>query len=74
MAGHHRVFIAQVHRTRIGSPFVIAIMNAALAAGEGIVCGYDVNGGFLLASDIVKGARCVKALPPATQYCPSSPY
>lgn len=53
----------EVHRTRIGSPYVIAQMNAALEAGEGIVCGYEANGGFLLASDIVIGSRRLPALP-----------
>jgi len=38
-------------RTRIGSPYVIDAMNAALAAGQERVCGYEANGGFLLASD-----------------------
>ncbi|RVU06483.1 phosphomannomutase [Novosphingobium umbonatum] len=38
-------------RTKIGSPFVIDAMNAALAAGQDKVCGYEANGGFLLASD-----------------------
>jgi len=38
-------------RTRIGSPFVIDAMNAALAAGQTKVCGYEANGGFLVASD-----------------------
>lgn len=54
---------AQVHRTRIGSPYVIAAMNAALEAGDRIVCGYEANGGFLLASDVVHGTRRLSALP-----------
>jgi len=52
----------QVYRTRIGSPYVIERMNQALAAG-GSVAGYEANGGFLLASDIHRGARTLKALP-----------
>lgn len=36
-------------RTRIGSPFVIAGMEAVLAAApEARVAGYEANGGFLL--------------------------
>lgn len=53
----------QVHRTRIGSPYVIAAMNAALEAGDRIVCGYEANGGFLLASDVANGSRRLSALP-----------
>jgi len=41
--GAEQVF-ATVHRTRIGSPFVIAGMRAA----AGKVVGYEANGGFLL--------------------------
>lgn len=41
-----------VERTRIGSPFVIAGMQALQAAGHAAVAGYEANGGFLLASDI----------------------
>ena len=42
---------AHCARTRIGSPFVIDAMNAALERGQDKVCGYEANGGFLLASD-----------------------
>ena len=40
---------ATIHRTRIGSPFVIAAMEAALAEDPAArVVGYEANGGFLL--------------------------
>ena len=52
----------QVYRTRIGSPYVIERMNQALAAGA-TVAGYEANGGFLLASDISRDGRTLKALP-----------
>lgn len=52
-----------VHRTRIGSPYVIAAMNAALAAGEVGVCGYEANGGFLLAGDLHREGWTLTALP-----------
>ncbi|MFT4149725.1 MAG: phosphomannomutase [Paracoccaceae bacterium] len=40
---------ARVIRTRIGSPFVIAAMEAAVRATPGArVAGYEANGGFLL--------------------------
>lgn len=41
-----------VARTRIGSPYVIAAMEEARAAGHRRVMGYEANGGFLLASDL----------------------
>lgn len=48
-----------VRRTRIGSPFVIEAMNALVEEGQGSVCGYEANGGFLLAV----GRRNLAALP-----------
>lgn len=51
----------QVVRTRIGSPFVIAGMEAC--RGTGRVVGYEANGGFLLGSDVERGAAVLKALP-----------
>jgi len=54
---------AHTMRTRIGSPFVIAAMNEALAAGQDKVCGYEANGGFLLASDIELNGQPLSALP-----------
>jgi phosphomannomutase len=54
---------AHVARTRIGSPYVIDAMNAALAAGQAGVCGYEANGGFLLASDFAVAGRPLPALP-----------
>ena len=54
---------AHVARTRIGSPYVIAAMNAALAAGGTRVCGYEANGGFLLGSDIAQDGKVLNALP-----------
>jgi len=54
---------AQVLRTRIGSPYVIAGMEDALATATGPVVGYEANGGFLLGSDVLQGSRSLKALP-----------
>jgi phosphomannomutase len=39
-------------KTRIGSPYVIAGMEAAVARGKSRVCGWEPNGGFLLGSDL----------------------
>ncbi len=50
-------------KTRIGSPFVIAGMESALAQGRKAVCGWEANGGFLLGSDARKDGRYLRALP-----------
>ncbi len=54
---------ARVVRTRIGSPYVIAAMEAELAAGSERVVGYEANGGFLLGSAIAGQAGMTRALP-----------
>ncbi len=54
-----------VLRTRIGSPYVIESMLSAVRSGHETVVGYEANGGFLTATDIVSphtGAS-LKALP-----------
>lgn len=53
----------RVVRTRVGSPFVIAGMEAARADGATSVAGFEANGGFLLGSDAVIGDRGLAALP-----------
>ncbi|GAV19089.1 phosphomannomutase [Mariprofundus micogutta] len=53
----------QVDRTRIGSPFVIAAMDEAIAAGAANVVGYEANGGFLTATNIEIEGRNLSALP-----------
>ena len=50
----------QVLRTRIGSPYVIAGMEAA---NEPPVAGFEANGGFLLGSDVMIADRRLPALP-----------
>jgi phosphomannomutase len=52
-----------VRRTRIGSPYVIAGMEQALAEGLGGVVGYEANGGFLTASALRVGDRTLAPLP-----------
>ena len=53
----------EIRRTRIGSPFVVASMMQAAAAGAKRVVGYEANGGFLLNSDIELGGKTLRALP-----------
>jgi len=56
-------FSEDVRRTRIGSPFVVAAMTDAAVAGHLPAVGYEANGGFLLASDIVRDGKVLTALP-----------
>lgn len=53
----------QVARTRIGSPFVIEAMQAAVAAGGKAVVGYEANGGFLTASTLKLPSGSLSPLP-----------
>ena len=53
-------WFSRVIRTRIGSPYVIAAMQAAPGAR---VVGYEANGGFLTQSEIVREGRHLAALP-----------
>jgi phosphomannomutase len=50
-------------KTRIGSPFVIAGMEAARARGRRAVCGWEANGGFLTGSNIERHGRVLASLP-----------
>ena len=49
-------------RTKIGSPYVIAAMEESIAAGARRVVGYEANGGFLLANELLLFPNC-KPLP-----------
>lgn len=55
----------QIYRTRIGSPYVIAAMNEAVQDGFKTVVGYEANGGYLTATDIIHPVtgKTLKALP-----------
>lgn len=52
-----------VVRTRIGSPYVIAGMEAFLSKNGDVVVGYEANGGFLLGSDVLAQGHSLRALP-----------
>jgi phosphomannomutase len=56
-------WFAQTARTRIGSPYVIEVMQSALQQGLGRVCGYEANGGFLLASAVQVNGKELAPLP-----------
>jgi phosphomannomutase len=53
----------QVRRTKVGSPYVIAGMGEAEAAGARIIVGFEANGGVLLGSDVTRQGRRLAALP-----------
>jgi phosphomannomutase len=50
-------------KTKIGSPFVIARMEQAIAQGKQAVCGFEANGGFLTGSSIRRKSKILAALP-----------
>lgn len=52
-----------VLRTRVGSPFVIAAMNEAVAAGETGVAGFEANGGTLTATTFTVNGHALAPLP-----------
>lgn len=54
---------AEVVRTRVGSPFVIAAMEAAALAGKTGIIGFEANGGTLLGSDGIWQGRTLTRLP-----------
>jgi phosphomannomutase len=53
-------------KTRIGSPYVIAGIDAAKAKGKQIICGWEANGGFLLGSSLPN----LSALPTRDAFLP----
>ena len=57
-------------KTRIGSPFVIAGMQAASRRGCQVVCGWEANGGFLLGSTLRRAGRTLRALPTRDAFLP----
>lgn len=60
-----------VRRTRVGSPYVIAAMEEALASGERGVIGFEANGGLMLGSDFAIGETLIKALPTRDSFLPA---
>ncbi|MGZ5615444.1 MAG: phosphomannomutase [Methylobacter sp.] len=58
----------QVIRTRIGSPYVIAGMEAAGSAG---VVGFEANGGFLVGNGLTVGGQVLAPLPTRDSVLPA---
>jgi len=61
-----------VTRTRIGSPYVIAGMEASGVAEGGLVVGFEANGGFLLGQDAHRSGRSIRRCPLVMQSFPCS--
>jgi phosphomannomutase len=49
--------------TKIGSPYVVSAMAAAVRGGKKTVVGWEVNGGFMTGSEVVRGEHKLQALP-----------
>jgi phosphomannomutase len=56
--------------TKIGSPYVVVVMEQAIRAKYLRVVGWEVNGGFLLGSDMLVNGRSLKALPTRDAFLP----
>ena len=65
-AGRFRVL-----RTRVGSPFVIAAMNEAVAAGARAVVGFEANGGTLTATSFDVNGKLLAPLPTRDSFLPA---
>jgi phosphomannomutase len=50
-------------KTRIGSPYVIAGIEAAIQCGKRGVCGWEANGGFLTGSEFARNGAVLSPLP-----------
>ncbi|MCJ8520793.1 phosphomannomutase [Pseudorhizobium tarimense] len=59
-----------VVRTRVGSPYVIAGMEEAVAGGRDCVMGFEANGGLLTCSDFTINGHQVRALPTRDCFLP----
>lgn len=59
-----------VTRTRVGSPYVISGMNAALADGKAGVMGFEANGGTLTASPFTINGTAIRPLPTRDSFLP----
>ena len=57
-------------RTKVGSPYVIAAMDAARASGNQSIVGFEANGGTLTGSDFEINGQIFKALPTRDCFLP----
>lgn len=68
-SGISEAFGFSARRTKVGSPFVIAGMEAALPVG-GTIVGFEANGGVLLGSNCLVNGRALSALPTRDSFLP----
>lgn len=61
--------IAVTH-TKIGSPYVIVAMNEAERAGQSRVVGWEVNGGFMLGTELALEQGTLRPLPTRDAFFP----
>lgn len=59
-----------VTRTRVGSPYVIAGMDEAIAAGKTNIMGFEANGGTLTGSRFTVEGKALDALPTRDSFLP----
>ncbi|WP_205926034.1 phosphomannomutase [Rhizobium sp. P38BS-XIX] len=59
-----------VTRTRVGSPYVIAGMDEAIAAGKTNIMGFEANGGTLTGSRFTVEGEALDALPTRDSFLP----
>ena len=52
-----------IHRTRVGSPYVIEGMERLIDGHPSSVLGFEANGGVLLGGDLTRAGRTLSALP-----------
>jgi phosphomannomutase len=69
-SGIERYLDAPTHRTRVGSPYVIAAMEQAKRDGRTGIVGFEANGGFLTLSDFNVGGQILTALPTRDCFLP----
>jgi len=68
-SGISSAFGFKMVRTKVGSPFVIAGMEAAQSTG-GTIVGFEANGGVLLGSDCLLNGKTLSALPTRDSFLP----
>lgn len=56
-------YFTKVVRTKVGSPYIIEAMINMQTFGLSRVVGYELNGGFLIQTDIVKNNKTLSTLP-----------
>lgn len=70
-SGIENAGLFEVMRTRVGSPFVIAAMDEAVAKGARTVVGFEANGGTLTATPSTVNGTPLAALPTRDSFLPA---